>query len=188
MAKESRRGDAFGEQLPGSRQERRLRYGDDPATDGGAEVTRSECSSPPGSASSSARALRVEPHKRVTRQQHFATDMCTKRESGSVAPALPSAPPLLGQRCLVRKLRQKIDADPSQPKLLISESVSAIAWSATRSSIAERCTAITSPSPSPSHAPKHGSAHPKRQATRGACAERHFSLPFRLTAGNGTSP
>jgi hypothetical protein len=39
-----------------------------------AEVTRSECSLPLGSASCSAPALRIEPHNRVARQQHFATD------------------------------------------------------------------------------------------------------------------
>jgi hypothetical protein len=33
-------------------------------------------------------------------------------------------------RTLVRKLRQKLEADPSEPKLLISESGWAIAWSA----------------------------------------------------------
>jgi hypothetical protein len=39
-----------------------------------AEVTRLECSLPLGSASCSAPALRIEPHTRVARQQHFATD------------------------------------------------------------------------------------------------------------------
>jgi hypothetical protein len=38
------------------------------------------------------------------------------------------------------------------------------------------------------YARKQGSGHPMRQATRGACAERHFSRPLRLTALGPIAP